>query len=126
MALESFLLHFRNLRAFLCPSLQKLGKDDILASDFLDKSEAKDLGDGTKLAKDVRRLNEMLAHLSYERQRHIAAGDYRWNVGAMLVTMLEELQQFFYRLSKDGRVDWFPCASELANNLKAARLVAAP
>ena len=33
MAQESFLLHFRNLRAFLCPSLQGTRDDDVYASD---------------------------------------------------------------------------------------------
>ena len=37
MALESFLLHFRNLRAFLCPTLQMTCDDDICASAFLGK-----------------------------------------------------------------------------------------
>ncbi len=43
-ALESFLLHFRNLRAFLCPSLQMTKADDILASDFLREPKPRDIG----------------------------------------------------------------------------------
>jgi len=35
MAAESFLLHFRNLRAFLCPSLQNFSNDDVIGSDYL-------------------------------------------------------------------------------------------
>ena len=35
MAIESFLLHYRNLRGFLCPSIQTSWPDDVIASDFL-------------------------------------------------------------------------------------------
>jgi hypothetical protein len=45
MALESFLTHYRNLRAFLCPSLQVYGDEDIIASDFLKETPARDIGD---------------------------------------------------------------------------------
>ena len=60
----------------------------------------------------------MLAHLSYERQRHITAGDFGWDVEAMLVAMIEELQEFFRLLSRSGRADWFPCASGLSRALR--------
>lgn len=65
IALESFLLHYRNLRAFLCPSLQSVGDDDILATDFLGCTSATNVGDTNKLGTDKKRLDKMLAHLSY-------------------------------------------------------------
>jgi hypothetical protein len=68
MALECFLLHFRNLRAFLCPLLQKVYDDDILASDLLGESAARDIGDAAILSEDKERLDKMLAHLSYTRR----------------------------------------------------------
>ena len=48
MALEVLLLHYRCLRAFLCPSIQGKGvvrEDDMLASDFLDEGNPRDLAD---------------------------------------------------------------------------------
>jgi hypothetical protein len=51
MALESFLLHYRNLRAFLCPLLQNVVDDDILASDFLGDTSATNVGDTTITAR---------------------------------------------------------------------------
>ena len=80
VALESFLLHFRNLRAFLCPSLQATGVDDVIAGDFLHRSEAIDVGDAAALAADKQRLDRMLAHLSYSRDKYIAAGDAGWPI----------------------------------------------
>src|SRR6516162_7282838 len=63
MALESFLLHFRNLRAFLCPSLQRCTDDDVLASDFLGKYDGADVGDPNNVNVAKERLDKMLAHL---------------------------------------------------------------
>jgi hypothetical protein len=51
--LECFLLHYRNLRAFLCPSLQIVFDTDVLAWDFLlDKQEPLDQGDPVALGRD--------------------------------------------------------------------------
>src|ERR1039457_6696836 len=42
--LESFLLHFRNLRDFLCPGSRASKKpDNIIASDFLGEDEPRSL-----------------------------------------------------------------------------------
>ncbi len=111
MALEAFLLHYRNLRAFLCPNLQKrVADDDIFASDFLKESTARDLADGSKLALHKDRLDGMVSHLTYRRIRYIAAGNHLWNVADMLTTMLLELQVFFGNLPP-AMVSWFPDAS---------------
>src|ERR1019366_5464716 len=67
-ALECFLLHFRNLRAFLWPSLQPFSDDDIIASDLLGELKARDVGDSAILSKHKNRLNKMLAHLTYSRK----------------------------------------------------------
>jgi hypothetical protein len=105
MALESFLLHFRNLRAFLCPSLQR--QDDVLASDFLGLYDRSD-----KLNLDKERLDKMLAHVSYSRSDYIEADHYRWDSSAMLILMLSELQKFLVRLPDEQR-GWFPSAELL-------------
>src|ERR1019366_334218 len=96
MALESFLLHFRNLRVFLCPSLQEgnVFPDDVLASDFTGKFDCSDVGDKTKFPpEEQKRLNKMLTHISYKRP------DY-------------EPQRFVGTLTQEQR-SWFPSADEL-------------
>jgi hypothetical protein len=123
MALESFLLHFRNLRAFLCPSLQPVSIDDVCASDFFDEPEERDLGTASRLSEDQERLNKMLAHLSYRRDKYITAGDYKWMVARMLVVVLEDLQAFFGQLSKE-RWDWFRSIPGIETYLVTARIVA--
>ena len=112
MALESFLLHFRNLRAFLCPSLQRLTDDDVLASDFLGMYDGSDVGDRDKLKVDKERLDKMLAHVSYSRPDYIEAGDHGWDSSAMLILMLAQLEKSLARLSKEQRA-WFPSAESL-------------
>src|SRR4051794_22806260 len=77
MALDSFLLHYRNLRAFLCPSLQGVRPraDDVVGSDYLGNAESANVADAQKLADDKDRLDQMLAHLSYKRRKeYIATG----------------------------------------------------
>jgi hypothetical protein len=112
MALESFLLHFRNLRAFLCPSIQRQSDDDVLASDYLGMLDASDIGDLQKLSADKERLDKMLAHVSYSRADYIEAGNYRWDTSSMLLLIVSELKDFFARLPALQR-DWFACADEL-------------
>jgi hypothetical protein len=112
MALESFLLHFRNLRAFLCPSLQTLGADDVLASEFLGMYDGSDVGDPDKLKVDKERLDKMLPHLTYSRPDYIEGGDHGWDSSAMLILIYSELQKFLVRLSEEQRA-WFPTAESL-------------
>jgi hypothetical protein len=92
-SIESFLLHFRNLRAFLCPSLQVFSGDDILASDLLGESEARDVGDPIVLARHKKRLDKMLAHLSYSRKTYVEAQDYGWPTAEMELELLDQLDQ---------------------------------
>jgi hypothetical protein len=108
MALEGFLLHFRNLRAFLCPSIQKTPTaDDILASDFMDFPDPHDMGDPVQLSSKKKILDQMLAHLSYSRDEHIAAGANWWQIERMLEAMMDQLVGFRQRLPAD-RARWFP------------------
>jgi hypothetical protein len=107
MALECFLLHFRNLRAFLCPSLHPPRAADIVASD-LHTPTAKDLGNPQALdAANKDLLDQMLAHLTYLRSDHIAVGGGGWNTGVMLLAMSEQLKTFFASLP-EHMADWFP------------------
>jgi hypothetical protein len=112
MALESFLLHFRNLRAFLCPSLQGSRDDDVLASDFLGKYDGSDVGDRDVLKVDKERLDKMLAHISYTRPDYIEAGEHGWDGSRMSILLLSELQKFLGLLTHEKRA-WFPSADAL-------------
>jgi hypothetical protein len=110
MALESFLLHFRNLRAFLCPSSQR--DDDVLASDFIGMYDGSDVADRDKLNVDKERLDKMLAHVSYSRPDYIEAGDHGWDSSVMLILILSELRKFLVRLPEQQR-PWFPAGESL-------------
>jgi hypothetical protein len=119
MALESFLLHVRNLRAFLYPSLQPVGNDDVVASDFLGERWARDIGDDPGvLASDKQRLNRMLAHLSYSREEFIAAGDHGWEVAQMAVAILQQMDAFLAKLSERA-ASWFPSRRFLSEHQAA-------
>lgn len=106
IALEAFLLHYRNLRAFLCPSLQKTSGDDIIASDFMDNSIPEDVGDPGELGGDKDRIDKLLAHISYERARYEATGEKSWNPDAMARRIQKGMAKFFLRLSPERR-EWF-------------------
>jgi hypothetical protein len=116
MSLECFLLHYRNLRAFLCPSMQKGGPkpDDVLASDFLGKPTQNDVGDATKIVEDKQRIDQMLSHLSYSRQKEFRAkSNIYWNVPKMAVAMLKEVDSFLAALPTYMKF-WFPDQDTLA------------
>lgn len=107
IALESFLLHYRNLRTLLCPSTQKYtSDDDVLASDFT-AGNGSDVGDASKLEVDQRRLDKMLAHLTYSRGAYIERDEYGWEVGKMAILACDEFLKFLELLSDDRRA-WFP------------------
>jgi hypothetical protein len=112
MALESFLLHFRNLRAFLCPSLQHCTADDVLASDFLGKGDGADVGDTAQLGVDKTRLDKMLAHVTYSRSSYVEAMDYWWDIWGMLIVVFGELRKFLALLPPE-QLAWFPIAESL-------------
>ena len=119
MALECFLLHFRNLRAFLCPSLQKVSGDDILASDLLRELKARDVGDVVVLSKDKERLDKMLAHLSYTRRGFIEAQNYGWHTADMELALISQLEVFLGLLTPPMRV-WFMPTEEIVKAKRAA------
>jgi len=116
MALECFLLHYRNLRAFLCPLLQgpPPKPDDVVASDFLGRPQPEQVGDASKIGADKVRLDQMLAHLSYNRHKEYKAkGDIHWHVGKMAVAMLQQIDVFLGKIP-DHMKPWFPERTMLA------------
>ena len=106
MALESFLLHYRNLRAFLCPSLQPSSGDDILAADFLGTRSASDFSDAKTFSVDQQRINRMLAHISYGRDEYLNADNHRWDIKSMSLAILSEFQRFLAVLPPERSI-WF-------------------
>jgi len=104
--LESFLLHHRNLRAFLCPRLRNVPEDDVLASDYLGAETPQHLADCGVLGKDRERINKLLAHISYDRIEYERAHQKRWLVQCMFGEMLEALGDFI-RLLPAVRQAWF-------------------
>lgn len=105
-ALESFLLHYRNLRAFLCPSLQSIREDDVIASDYLDKTEAEDIGAPSDLGIDQKRIDQLLAHISYARAAYARSGDMKWCPQVMATRIETAMKEFLQRLPPERR-RWF-------------------
>ena len=106
MALEAFLLHFRNLRAFLCPKLQPIKEDDIIASDFFGATEAADVVPSAPFEEEKQRIDKMLAHISYRRDRYILDGQDDWTVHDLASLMLAQIDIFLSSLPAT-RAEWF-------------------
>lgn len=115
--LESFLLHYRNLRAFLCPSLQSRFKTDVFGWHFLlYAQEPTNEGDLVTLGRDKDRLNACLAHISYDREHYRRAGDWNWEVQRMRDEMVRNLRDFLLKLAPFRRA-WFLDSEGLAEEL---------
>jgi hypothetical protein len=105
--LESFLLHTRTLRDFLCDDKKKW-TDDVLAHDFFKETP----GQWTKarpplgpyLSQNKERLNKMLAHISYARLGFKAQDE--WDIGAVLHELDVIWKAFLKALSPEKR-KWF-------------------
>jgi hypothetical protein len=124
IALESFLLHYRNLRAFLCPSLQNLNDDDVIASDFMRSEHSADYGNARAFdSEEKKRLDKMLAHISYSRNDYIAQGKDGWEIGKMHVGILGLLEDWLALLPATERA-WFPAPEFLAEEKSRARFFA--
>jgi hypothetical protein len=118
--LESFLIHYRNLRAFLCPGLQAKRKTDVFAWHFLlYAEEPTDEGDLVTLRRDRERINACLAHISYNREDYRRAGDWDWEVQRMRDEMVQNLRDFLLRVEPSRRA-WFLRSEFLAAALGMA------
>jgi hypothetical protein len=118
--LESFLLHYRNLRAFLCPSLQRVDDDDVLASDFLGENEPRDSADASIFIKEKARLDKLLAHITYSRKRYAEEGNKWWPVQQMRDQMIAAFVGFHDRLPAERRA-WFLSSKVLREAVQLAR-----
>src|SRR5438046_2421764 len=68
--------------------------DDILATDFLKKPWQEEVGNKTKIGEDKERLDQMLCHLSYNRNKLFKDTDRKnrpWYTANIVVAMLCEL-----------------------------------
>jgi len=120
MALESFLVHYRNIRDFLFPTssikhlsprYKKIALDTVLALDFNPQGwhyEAKDWRE--VVGNERERLNKRLSHLSYSRSRY----DPQWPLEEMREALASEFNRFLESLPSDkrslfaGLAPWFP------------------
>jgi hypothetical protein len=98
LIIESFLVHYRNLREFLYPSDPSLC--DIVASDFSPATWVFVSSDWTEMVPEERaRIGERLSLRSYSRH-HFAK---RWPVSEMASAVLERFTQFLQTLPKEER-----------------------
>lgn len=96
MAIESFLVHFRNVRDFLF-SANPLN-DDVVASDFNSKAWSIDSSGWTETVPHERdRINKQLSHVSYLRGYY----DKQWPIPAMAGALARKFTEFLKILPKD-------------------------
>lgn len=106
MAIECFLLHFRNLRVFLFPPAEawtnKFYYDDVIAFDFWKewRSQNDDWKEFSPTEK--KRIDKLLAHLSYLR----GSLDHHWPIPEMSVAIQAAFAEFIKKLPCD-RQKWF-------------------
>ncbi len=103
MAIECFLIHFRNLRDFLYPDADSAdNRDNVIARDY-DSGWLKTDSDWKPCSRNERnRINKLLAHISYSR-RHL---DHSWPIQAMWQQMMQRLAGFIRSLPAERR-EWF-------------------
>lgn len=106
IAIEAFLVHFRNLRDFFYPPLgawtDPKGADDVVAFDYCESWDktAKDWQEVVPSEKD--RINKQLAHISYTRPTL----DPKWPISQMCTAIRTSLSEFVDTLSVE-RQKWF-------------------
>jgi len=103
MAIECFLIHFRNLREFLYPNAKvRRDSDNVIAFDY-DSRWLKTENDWKECSDNERsRINKLLAHISYSRgELHP-----RWPTGRMRQCMMQRLAEFIVSLPPE-RQEWF-------------------
>ncbi len=107
MAIESFLVHFRNLREFLYPSdLTWRCSDNVVACDY-DSCWNKTDEDWKPCSINEReRINKLLAHISYSRNEADPKFDPDWPIRTMRDRMTRGLTTFIATLQLEQQ-KWF-------------------
>ena len=120
MLVEAFLVHYRNLRDFLFPTLdtlnmpagreqknpkaQKAALDTVIANDFAPQWQHHS-AEYVGLDKDERdRINRRIMHISYSRQ-HL---DNAWNWLAMARLLCDQFTAFLEVVPPEGRSRFEP------------------
>jgi hypothetical protein len=103
LAVECFLLHFRVVREFLFPGQKTWqSSDDVVAFDFSEQWQKTDK-DWKECSKDEqRRINKLLAHLSYSRPTLA----HSWPTSLMLEQIIQSFGQFLRSVPVE-RQSWF-------------------
>jgi hypothetical protein len=110
--LESFLVHYRNVRDFLYPNGPR--DDDIIGVDFLpDPSQWPfTLGDWKEVADlEKERLDRALAHLSYSRIVYEEENKKGWPVKEMAVATIRLVKSYLGKVPAQRR-GYFQLAEE--------------
>jgi hypothetical protein len=115
--LESFLLHYRALRDFLCPCNPK--SDDIVAQDFVSSPllwpcSRENWQSAAVLEEE--RLNRALAHLSYSRLKYKKRGISEWDEERMAKRAGNKFRSFVKALPP-SRQGWFKRAIQKLDEL---------
>ena len=106
VAVETFLVHFRNVRDFLYPASDSWTNDrkfdDVIAFDFC--SDWLSVADDWKecSANERHRVNKLLAHISYSRPQL----DHNWPVAYMVAVIRNSFAAFVSTLPPE-RKEWF-------------------
>ncbi len=121
--LEAFLLHYRNLRDFLNNKGNDNSKhpDDVLALHYAPTIWASTGYVAPIAADEEKRLNKLLAHISY-RRRELKPGD--WPLTEMLENICAVMERFIAAVPRERR-HWFDsCSAELSNRERPGSSVA--
>jgi hypothetical protein len=119
IALETFLLHYRNLRHFLNPR-DPVYADDILAEDFFAATVVPpefEHQPGKRMDDLTTKLNKQLAHLSYTRLDYEGKPEKKWNASELLRAAVEGLLRFISSLPSEHKC-WFARTAAMCNKVK--------
>ena len=106
--LASFLIHARNVRAFLFPP-PRPKPDDVLAQQFLPEWDEKVEKRCPYLDANRERLNKSLAHISYKRIEYEPKKE--WKYLEIHKEITDAWDDFFSRLPEEKR-EWFTRARD--------------
>lgn len=112
MALESFLVHYRNVRDFLFPLestknpdptkqvAYERALDSVIAADFNPTGWTCESKDWKGVVPNERnRINQQLAHISYSRSQH----DPNWPMAEMKSALMEQFERFLKSLPDERK-----------------------
>ncbi|MHC2067587.1 hypothetical protein ACYFX5_08945 [Bremerella sp. T1] len=100
--LESFLLHFRQLRDFFY-GIKNPHRDDLFATDFITDWDE----ECPSFIADLRgKLNASLAHISTQRSQYMPPND-DWELEKMTAMLRKTIDKFDRKCIEEGISSWF-------------------